>query len=391
MVDFSNASLYLSGIQTVFSICTVATVSVLACWLVPATSVSAVRTLVLCVAAAVLLMRKPLRVGRARGVHIVFAALQPAVAIYLLALIIEQLTHTCTGDAIYAPSWRRVVFHTMVLVMLASGMMRARSPMLDTDLPFLMTAAALLVIALMPPPGLTFSGPLCERVGLWEAADRLVRAFTFASVYCVHVYAMTPSTAGAATETLIVVTRSAAAALWTVGVHPVGLVLAVVQCAVVILSRLRLDARAADASARGPASYYQRVATSLLASNEARYEPLPAHAGSASDGADDDDLEAALGGPGGLESPPPPPGERASPALESAAAVVGDGAPAWDPPPPPPPEPPGAPSGAPSAAPTFGPVAFREIGGPGSAGPSGSAAGGWTAERMAEIAATIPD
>ena len=57
MVDFSTASLYLSGIQTVFAICTVATVSVLAVWLVPAGSVSAVRTLVLCVAGAVLLMR----------------------------------------------------------------------------------------------------------------------------------------------------------------------------------------------------------------------------------------------------------------------------------------------------------------------------------------------
>ena len=277
MVDFSTASLYLSGIQTVFAICTVATVSVFACWLVPATSVSAVRTLVLCVAVAVLLMRKPLRVGRARGVHIVFAALQPAVGIYLLALIVEQLTHTCTADATYAPSWRRVVFHAMVLVMLVSGMMRARSPMLDTDLPFLLTAASLLVIALMPPPGLSFSGPLCERVNIWEAADRLVRAFTFATVYCVHVYAMTPSTAGASTETLIVVTRSAAAALWTVGVHPVGLVLAVAQCAVVILSRLRLDAHALEGGPHVPT--YQRVAASLLSPQSGpRYEPVPGHA-----------------------------------------------------------------------------------------------------------------
>ena len=34
-VDFANASLYLSGFQTVFTICCCAVVSVLACWVVP--------------------------------------------------------------------------------------------------------------------------------------------------------------------------------------------------------------------------------------------------------------------------------------------------------------------------------------------------------------------
>ena len=47
-VDFSNAHLYLAGIQTVFAICVCACVSVLSCWLVPVGSVSAVRTLALC-------------------------------------------------------------------------------------------------------------------------------------------------------------------------------------------------------------------------------------------------------------------------------------------------------------------------------------------------------
>ena len=45
MVDFANASLYLSGIQTVFTIICCASVSVLSCWIVPEPGVSAVRTL----------------------------------------------------------------------------------------------------------------------------------------------------------------------------------------------------------------------------------------------------------------------------------------------------------------------------------------------------------
>ena len=51
-------------------------------WLVPEGGVSAVRTLALCAATGALLMRKPLRVGRAHGVAVVFSALQPALPLY---------------------------------------------------------------------------------------------------------------------------------------------------------------------------------------------------------------------------------------------------------------------------------------------------------------------
>lgn len=241
VVDFSNASLYLTGIQTIFSICCCAIVSVLACWLVPEGGVSAVRTLALCTATGALLMRKPLRVGRTRGVRVVFASLQPCVGIYLLALVVEQLVHTCAAATSHTPSWRRVVFHSMSLLMFAAGLLRARSPLRDTDLPFLVAAAALLVIALFPPPSVAFVGPLCQAVTTWEAADRLVRAFCFSTVYCVHVFASTSPSTSAHTETLIVVTRSAAATVWIVGAHPLLLVGTVPQCVLVILSRLRME------------------------------------------------------------------------------------------------------------------------------------------------------
>ena len=107
MVDFSNVSLYLSGLQTVFAVVTVACVSVLSCWIVPEGGVSAVRTLALCTATGALLMRTPLRVGRAHGVNVVFSSLQPAIPVYIMALTVEQLVHTCATETQHTPSWRR--------------------------------------------------------------------------------------------------------------------------------------------------------------------------------------------------------------------------------------------------------------------------------------------
>ena len=241
MVDFANASLYLGGLQTVFSLVCTAVVSVLACWLVPEGGVSAVRTLALCAAVGALLMRKALRVGRAHGVHVIFSALQPALPLYLLSLVTEQLIHTCSVETNSVPSWRRVVFHAMILAMTVSGMMNARAPMGQTDVPFLITAVALLVVALLPPPARALVGPLCQSVSLWEASDRLVRAFAFATLYCAHVYASTSSNGLDTAGTWVVVTRSASSSIWTMGAHIAWLPVAVVQCAIVILSRLRLE------------------------------------------------------------------------------------------------------------------------------------------------------
>ena len=240
-VDFANASLYLSGFQTVFAICCCAFVSILSCWIVPEAGVSAVRTLALCVATGALLMRKPLRVGRAHGVHVVFLSLQPAVPIYLGALVVEQLVHTCTAETSHAPSWRRVVFHAMMLIMLVSGVLRARAPLQETDMPFLLTAGALLVVAILPPPAVAFVGPLCQSVSLWEAGDRLVRSFAFGAVYCAHVYASTASSTLTSSETMIVVTRSASASLWTMGSHVTWLPAAAVQCGIVVMARIHLE------------------------------------------------------------------------------------------------------------------------------------------------------
>jgi hypothetical protein len=348
IVDFANASLYLAGLQTVFSIVTCAFVSVLSCWIVPGSGVSAVRTLAVCVAAGCLLMLKPLRVGRSHGIKIVFASLQPAVPIYLLALVVEQLVHTCTSDTSNAPSWRRVVLHRMILVMVVAGMMRSRHPLKDTDSPFLLTSTALLVIAIMPPPAVALVGPLCQSVTLWEAADRLVRAFAFAILYCVHVYALTATTNLTKSETMICVSRSASASLWTLGAHVFWLPLAILQSGIVILARIRIE-------------------------QKPEYSPV-------ADTSDDELARLEMG-----EQPPPPPPpppqsidviaqQRELLAQPTAIALA---------------EPAAEPETLP---PSFGPISFREIGGhEPSAATAATMSNGipMTAERMAEIASRI--
>ena len=258
-VDFSNAGLYLGGLQTVFTVCVCACVSVLSCWLVPTGGVSAVRTLALCCFFGAALMRKPLRIGRAHGVTVVFESLQIAVPLYLTTQVIEQLIHTCasTTDA-SAPSWRRVVFHVAQLVLMASGFLRARRPMADTDVDFILTVTTLLVIAMLPPPSIAFVGPLCQSVGLWEAADRVIRAFVFATVYCVNVYSLTSSVGIYVSETWVVVTRSASASIWVLGSHVIWLPFSVAQCVIIIYARVHQNDRGEKgclSSAVTPADY----------------------------------------------------------------------------------------------------------------------------------------
>lgn len=243
-VDFSNAGLYLGGLQTVFTVCVCACVSVLSCWLVPTGGVSAVRTLALCSFFGAALMRKPLRIGRAHGVTVVFESLQIAVPLYLTTQVIEQLIHTCasSNDA-SAPSWRRVIFHVAQLVLMVSGFLRARRPMADTDVDFILTVTTLLVIAMLPPPSIAFVGPLCQSVGLWEAADRVIRAFVFATVYCVNVYSLTSSVGIYVSETWVVVTRSASASIWVLGSHVIWLPFSVAQCVIIIYARVHQNDR----------------------------------------------------------------------------------------------------------------------------------------------------
>ena len=404
-IDFSSAGLYLVGLQTTVATVACAATSVASCWLMPSYLVSAVRTLAFCAATGALLMRTPLRVGRAHGVRVVFASLQPAVPLYLTALVIEQLVHTCTSDTSHAPSWRRVVFHGMILVMLAAGAMRAREPLRDTDMPFLLTAGALLVIALMPPPAVALVGPLCQAVTMWEAADRLVRAFSFAGVYCAHVYALTANTSLTSSETLIVVTRSGSAALWTMGAHVLWLPAAIAQCGVVIMARIAIENGSAYRSLpdAAPPDDDVELGAARVAVAEAAASPRDRPAAAAAAAAPHLNqqqhalLQALDQKAAHVDVLQQQRELLAQPSAVAKAFPNESGEVERR-------EPAEAPGGAGTTAPAdlgFGPLAFREVAGPAADPPPLPAApppppaayggGPMTAARMAEIAATIPD
>lgn len=255
IVDFKNASLYIVGLQVLVSLLACATTSILACWLLPPQAVSAVRTVTLTSIVGILCIRKPLRLGNVHGLQLVFNALRPSVGVYILCLILEQLVHGCANDPTVTPNWRRVVFQAAIIAMLTSGFMRARAPLAMTDVPFLITALSMLVVAMLPPPAVAMAGPLCEPVSLFGAAERMVRALCFACVYIVFVYCSAPPTA-ASSDIMVCLCRASAASVWTLGAALPLLTFSLPQCAVAIWARLKED---------DPASQMPLVATHCAA------------------------------------------------------------------------------------------------------------------------------
>tara|TARA_B100001173_G_C16024227_1_gene563333 strand:+ start:2901 stop:3623 length:723 start_codon:yes stop_codon:yes gene_type:complete len=129
------------------------------------------------------------------------------------------------------------VFQAAIIVMVLSGFMRARAPLQTTDMPFLITAGALLIVSILPPPAIALSGPLCEPASLFGAAERFVRAMSFGVVFVVFVYTSSPHNVSSK-DVYVCLMRSSAASLWTLGAAMPLLVLALPQCGIAIYSRL---------------------------------------------------------------------------------------------------------------------------------------------------------
>ena len=269
-IDFTAVGLYIVGLQVCFAVVCVATTSVLACWLLPLGFVSSVRTLVLCVGVAAPLVRRPIRIGRARGVTTVFNALRPVVALYLVALVLEQLIHTCVADEKEpeAPSTLRALLqHSVSALLILSGLLRARRPRSESDLPFLLSGVCVVAAALLPPPPALSAGPLCEPTTLLGAGERLLRALLFVVVHAVLVYAGAPSAnatheifvcvarcnpkpamrrrAGRRCARSLVRRRSSSASLWVLLATPWALPIAPLQVVVTLFASLGDGATAA--------------------------------------------------------------------------------------------------------------------------------------------------
>lgn len=246
LVDFANASLYLSAIQTILSVLACAATSILACWLLPESMVSAVRTLTLTCLVAAACMHKPLHLGQVHGLKLVFSALRPAVIVYIGCLTIETLLHTCTRESDDVPSWRKVVFQSAVIGMMVSGIMRAKQPLATTDLPFLLTVACLLLVAALPPPAVSMQGPLCQSVSVPAAAERMVRAFVFGCVYSLFVYLSAPGNSHHG-GIMVCIMRASAASVWVLGASFPLLLFALPQGGIAIYSRLGVSDDAVEA------------------------------------------------------------------------------------------------------------------------------------------------
>jgi len=239
-VDFSNASLYLAAIQTIASVVACATTALVTCWLIPHSMVSAVRTLTITSIVGAVLMRTPITIGHVHGVNVVFGSLRPAVLIYIASLITETLMHTCTQEVTDSPTWRFVIFQIAVFGMIFSGAMRARNPLATTDAPVLLTLACLLTVAILPPPAVHIKGPLCQSVGLFEAAERVLVALVFAFVYSLFVYLSSHSTTQH-NSTIVCTMRAGAASIWILNASLPLLPAALPQCAVAIWARLSVE------------------------------------------------------------------------------------------------------------------------------------------------------
>ena len=270
VVDFANASLYLSAIQTILSVLACASTAILACWMIPAAMVSAVRTLTLTCLVGALTMRKPLRIGHVHGLSLVFSALRPAVIVYISCLVVETLLHTCTQEMDDVPSYRRNVFRAAVIGMMISGMLRAKRPLSETDMPFLITAVCLLVVAFLPPPAVSMQGPLCQSVSIAAAAERMLRALVFSCVYSLFVYISSPTNSQCG-GTIVCIMRASAASVWILGAALPMLLFAVPQCGVAIWARLR-----ADESEAAVIGLYPNGARLRINANGAKYNNVPA-------------------------------------------------------------------------------------------------------------------
>lgn len=240
-IDFSAAGLYLPAAQTVFATTTSAVVSILACWLFPVGSISAVRTLALTVGAGVIVIRRPLKIGHTKGVNTIFSALRPCCIIYVFCLVIEQLVHTCVVEETNHDHgfWRRVIYHTSMAILIVAAFIRSKSPRSeDSDAPFFVSVLALIVVALLPPPAIALSGPLCSPPTLSGAGERIIRAFLFSCVYVVLVYSSAPISNNLA-DTVVCVMRSGTASAWILGSVIYTLPLAALQICVIIYFSFR--------------------------------------------------------------------------------------------------------------------------------------------------------
>lgn len=240
-VDFGSVGLYIVGLQIIATLLMCPLTAAFASFILPSSAMSSVRTLICVCIISTILVRKPLRVGRPRGIQLVFNCLRPAVALYIASITVQQLVYTCiVEESSVSPStsMRTVAYHSTSGLLMLSGLARARAPQADSDGPFLASVVGTIALALfLPVSNASHSGPLCSTPTLFQMAERCVRAVFFGFSYVSLAYASAPSF-NSADEIFVCVMRTSAASMWVLVVNHWALLVVPFQVGAVLFSRL---------------------------------------------------------------------------------------------------------------------------------------------------------
>lgn len=243
-IDFGAVSLYVPALQITFALMMACTASIFAGALSSVLACNAVRTVVLTSIVGVLFIIKPFRASYARGMDIMFDALRPAMMVYIVAIVCEQLLHSCRSPLDEPPpsNLRHGLSFVSIGLMAAAGFWQAWHPQTQTDYPFVMTCGALLLLTIFAPAPTHGMGPLCDVPTTVNAIERLVRTLTFSWVYLTLAYACEPAkhTIG---EVMLSATRAATGSVWTLLCNRWLLFGGVLQGIVVVFVRLNRASR----------------------------------------------------------------------------------------------------------------------------------------------------
>jgi hypothetical protein len=235
-IDFSSIGLYVLAVQLSGVTVLLTTITVSLPYMVPRSAASSVRTVACLCIVGVLCLRYPLRVGRTRGLVLIFHALRPGAAIFIVALVMEHLCYTDSENN-FMGGMRMVGYHALILVLITCGLVRAVTASPNKDAPFAIAILAAALIAFLPPESTSEVSPLVGRAGGIAIADRYLRAVTFVLLYSSHAYSLAPAT-HLSEEVGLTVARSVAASAWTLGCHAALLPIAIVQFGLVLANRL---------------------------------------------------------------------------------------------------------------------------------------------------------
>lgn len=238
-MDFESVGLYVVGAQCITATMLTSFLSVAMGWAQASSRSPALRTLTIITAVAAVATAKPLRITKSRGLDHVFRASRPGVYLYVASLVVEQVATSCDAGtaATIVSQVERAVSLTVTVSLLLGGLLQSWWPLGDRDLvPFVISAACLLVLAMWPLAPPVAAAPFCTLFSIHEAGARLARGIVFSVVYTVHAYACLPVNLDSQ-DLVVVPLRSSVASIWVLLAPLPTLLLAAVQLPVVVSRR----------------------------------------------------------------------------------------------------------------------------------------------------------